>query len=259
VELGELVAVVVGDAASEDCLFGHRPREHKEENVLPPPDTKNNATRLSAALEAQSMHLSVMDVTVADEPAKVHFSAHHLIPGNETWPKSKLYKWIDKRKGHVCGDIGYDVNECSNGIDLPSHEAVPGWKACLPTYQSDYAFVAMLADGAGRQFHDRHAAYSDFVINTIDKIAAKLEAKDKPGCGKKNCGGSKEKPYDPPYEVKPRLEGVAGRLKQKLVGFAQNWHPPVMTSRFALMLKGRAAGMTQTQARKVLARSAFKY
>jgi hypothetical protein len=256
-ELGELVAVTVGDAARDECPFPHRPREHNETNVLPPPDTKNNATKLSANLDKESLHLEVMDVTVADEPAKVHFSAHHVVPGNETWPNSKLYKWIDKRDGHVCGDIGYDVNAAVNGVDLPSHEAVPGWKACLPTYQAEYAFVAMRADGQGRQFHDRHSAYSDFVVNTIDKIAATLEAKDKPGCGKKNCGGATQKPYDPPYEMLPRLEGVAARLRSQLVGGAQNWHPPVMTSRFALMFKN--TGMSQAAARKALAKGNFKY
>jgi hypothetical protein len=258
-ELGELVAVVVGDADRDGCPFDHCPGEHNEVNVLPPPSTKNNAKKLSANLDDESLHIASMSVTVADEPAKVHFSAHHVVPGNETWPKSNLYKWIDKKKGHVCGDIGYDVNEASNGIDLPSHEAVPGWNVKAPTYQAEYAFVAMLADGGGRQFHDRHPAYSDFAVNAIDKIAAKLEIKEKPGCGKKDCGGGTQKPFDPPYGVLSRIKDLATRLRQKLAGGPQSWNAPIITSRFALMLKNRAAGMTQAEARKALSKKAFKY
>jgi len=258
-EVGELVAVVVGDADRDECPFAHRPKQHDAKNVIPPPETANDATKLSGSLDGQSLHLEKMEIPLGNDKVIVHFSAHHLIPGNETWPKTKLYKWMDKREGHVCGDIGYDVNDYKNGVDLPANAAVPDWKAKMPSFQRDYAFAAMLADGQGRQFHDRHPAYSDFVVKSVDKIADKLEAKDVPGCGKKDCGGAKQKPYDPPYGVLPRLVDVAGRLREKLRGFADKWEKPIMTSRFALMLKFRAQGMTQMEARQQLSKSMFKY
>lgn len=256
-ELGELVSVVVGDAASGDCPFEHEPVEHDMENVLPPPETKNDATKLSEALDAASLHLETMDIEVDGRPERVHFSAHHLLPGNESWPKTQLKKWIDKRDGHVCGDVGYDVNEADNGVDLPSHVAASSWVS--PGFQGQYAFAAMLADGQGRQFHDRHNAYSGFVVKVLDRIAATLDSKETPGCGKRNCGGGKQKPFDPPYGLVNRIRALAGRLRPRLLGGSDTWEAPIMTSRFALMLKNQASGMTQAEARAALKASRFDY
>lgn len=256
-EIGELISVVLGDAASNDCPFEHRPREHKEENELPPPETKNDAAKLSTSLASASAHLEVMNVTVAGRPERVHFSAHHLLPGNETWPHTTLKKWIDKRDNHICGDVGYKVNAAHNGVDLPSHVAASSWAS--PLFQAEYAFAAMLADGQGRQFHDRHKSYSDFVTKVLDRIAATLDSKEVPGCGKKNCGGAKQKPFDPPYGLLGRVRAVAGRLRTRLVGGSDTWEPPIITSRFALMLKNQASGMTQAQARDALKASRFDY
>ena len=96
-------------ADRDECPFAHRPKQHDAKNVIPPPETANDATKLSGSLDGQSLHLEKMEIPLGNDKVIVHFSAHHLIPGNETWPKTKLYKWMDKREGHVCGDIGYEV------------------------------------------------------------------------------------------------------------------------------------------------------
>lgn len=260
-ELGELVSVVT--AVDEwECPFPHRPREHNQKNVLPPPSTKNNAKKLSANLDEESMHLEPIPIVLPGTKNKGHeaqFTAHHLIPGNETWPESDLYEWIDKRKKLVQGDIGYDVNAAINGIDLPSSKAISGWGSKSGTFQRDYAFASMAADKKTRQFHDRHPAYSEFVVKVTNKIAAKLEAKEKPGCGKKNCGAGVSKPYAPPYGLLARLVGLGNRLRGYLWGGARNWRKPIMTSRFALMYKNKKTGMLQDAARAELKTDQFAY
>jgi len=185
------------------------------------------------------------------------FTAHHLIPGNEAWPKSKLYRWIDKRKGHIKGDIGYDVNNERNGVDLPGHTPVSNWTAKSGRFRKDYAFASMRAAGA-RQFHDRHPAYSDFVVRVLNKIAAPLDARvnDSAGCGEDDCPGNKaEKPFDPPYNLLARLYTLAGSLQGKLMGSPRSWKMPLMTSRFALMYKVKT--MTEDLAREALRKGNF--
>lgn len=259
-ELGELVAVAAAVDSDWECPFPHRPKTHDKKNVLPPPKTANNASTLSGALDAESAHVENIDIYFScrgkHHDLEAQFTAHHLIPGNESWPpsKTKLYKWVDKRKGHIKGDIGYDVNAATNGVDLPGHSAAPSWGD--PKFQEAYAFAAMEADTKTRQFHDRHAAYSAFVVNVLNKIAAKIDRRPSPGCGKKDCGGAGKKPWDPPYELNERLAGVAKRLETKLVGTWRKWKKPIMTSRFALMYKD---DLTQAEARGELKTKRFNY
>jgi hypothetical protein len=253
---------MVNAAAAVDsdwkCPFPHRPKTHDKTNVLPPPKTENDAKKLSDALDAESKHVENIKIRFkcrqTDYRLEAQFTAHHLVPGNETWPKTKLYKWVDDRKGWIKGDIGYDVNSDRNGVDLPGHTAAPSWRD--QKFQSAYAFSCMTADTKDRQFHDRHPAYSDFVVNVMNKIATKLEKERKDdGCGKKDCGGAGKKKYDPPYDLLERLYDVATRLETKLIGSCRKWKKPVMTSRFALMYKDR--GLTQAQARAQLRKSEF--
>ncbi|HUG40000.1 MAG TPA: AHH domain-containing protein [Longimicrobiales bacterium] len=260
-ELGEMISA----AAAVDewkCPFPHRPVKHDKTNVLPPPKTKNDATKLSNSLDTESKHLENIDISFTCRKKaydlEAQFTAHHLIPGNESWPASKnrLRKWVDKGEKWIKGDIGYDVNSARNGVDLPGHSAAPSWTD--QQFQTAYAFNCMTADRKERQFHDRHPAYSDFVVNVLNKIATKLETfRSQDGCGKEDCGGAGKKKYDPPYGLIDRLNGVAVRLERHLIGTCKRWKKPVMTSRFALMYKNR--GLTQAQARAQLRKNQFKY
>jgi hypothetical protein len=260
-ELGELVAVVFGEDEKWVCPFEHEPVKHDKKNEIPPPSTVNNASKLSSALNEDSKHVETLPIRFEvlgklREKEEAQFTAHHLIPGNESWPaaKTQLFKWVDKRKRHIKGDIGYNVNASANGVDLPGHTRAKAWGN--PAYQNSYAFACMEVDKF-RQFHDRHPAYSDFVVNVLNKIAAKLDAQPQPGCGKKDCGGGDKKPpYDPPYELKERLRAVAERLEGMLIGSWRNWRKPVMTSRFALMYK---EDLTQDEARDQLRTHKFNY
>jgi len=259
-EIGEMVAVVAFGDEQWKCPFSHRARTDAKSNHIPPPTTKNDSGKLGDNLAAEDLRLDDKEISVKGKKHYASFSPHHVIPGNEAWPKSDLFDWIDGRGAKVNGDIGYDVNAASNGIDLPAQKdsVVPNWTSSGPGFQKDYAFASMAADRKMRQFHDRHPAYSDFVIQTLNKIAAKLNGPNRPGCGKKNCGGGAAGPkYDPPYRLLGRLDVVALRLKLRLRGTSKEWKKPVMTSRFALMFKNK--WMTQNDAREELKVDQFDY
>lgn len=262
-DIGELVAVVIPDFETSKCPFDHRPGKHDKENELPPPTTVNDADKLSKALDAESKHLENIPIRFkvggSKHKSEAQYTAHHLIPGNETWPASRnqLRKWIDKKEGHVKGDIGYKVNAASNGVDLPGHSAEPSWSSKGEAFQDQYAFAAMEADTKDRQFHDRHPAYSDFAAACLDKIAVKLDARAPSlGCGDEDCEGRTGPKYNPPYGLLERLRGVAARLESFLHGSWKRWRKPVMTSRFALMY---AEDLTQDEARGQLQRHKFNY
>jgi hypothetical protein len=261
-QLGEMVKVAADVDKGWKCPFEHQPAVHNKKNVLPPGPEKNDAGALSDALDDASKHLENIDISFTckkkDYDLEAQFTAHHHIPGNESWPASKtqLKKWVDKRENHIKGDIGYDVNAAYNGVDLPGHTAAPSWSD--QQFQTRYAFACMACDTKDRQFHDRHPAYSDFVVQILNKIATKLTAEvKKGGCGKKNCPASGGKKYDPPYRLLGRLIGVAARLEKYLVGDYRKWKKPVMTSRFALMYQNRL--LTQPQAREQLRTKQFDY
>jgi A nuclease family of the HNH/ENDO VII superfamily with conserved AHH len=260
-ELLEMVKVV---AAVENwkCPFEHYPVKHDKENIVPPPTSENNAKTLSSRLDTESKHVKNISIRFQISgkkyPETVKFTAHHLVPGNEAWPSSQLYKWIDARGGHICGDIEYDVNAAANGVDLPGNSAASRWAG--DAFQTRYAFNAMVADKKKRQFHDRHPAYSDFVVNVLNKIASKLQAKEPDlDCGKTGCQGAKKVKgkYAPPYRLLGRIDGVALRLERKLTGDSRRWKKPVMTSRFANMFCKR--GLSQDDARAQLETDQFIY
>ena len=268
------LALMVNVTAGTDewkCPFPHTPRKHNKKNVIPAPSTANDAGKLSDNLDSESANDSSIEIKSVPDLLPVatgssgnpnhmaKFVAHHLIPGNESWPSSELYKWLDKRKGHIKGDIGYDVNCATNGIDLPSSKAAGGWSGKSPNFQRKYSFACMSVDNKIRQFHDRHPAYSDFVIASLDKVAAKLDARPSRdmGCGHKHCQAGKKKPFTPPYGLNIRLRFIAARMRRKLYGSPRYWKKPIMTSRFAMMYKSQ--GLTQKQARKLLKTENFLY
>jgi hypothetical protein len=261
-ELAEPVAIAFASDEEWECPFSHAKKKPKDvDNVMPPVDGKdtNNSTLLGKNLDAEFAGMEVipigLKVGAVTRQVDVQFTPHHVVPGNESWPDTKLLEWVDKAKGTINADIGYDVNDASNGIDLPGIHGLgeSGWTGTGPAFQMKYAFAAMANSAPKRQFHDRHNAYSAFVVNVLDAIAEKIEAKGPdapPGCGNANCGGKKEKPFDPPFGLNTRLDGVAARLKAKLQGFETGWKMPIFTSRFAVMYKMKP--MTQDEARIAL-------
>lgn len=261
-ELVEPIDIAIPTDKPWTCPFDHNGRPRKKlQNVMPPVDGKetNDSIKLGKNLDAQNAGKEIIEIGLKIGNAKprkldVQYTPHHLIPGNETWPKTKLLEWVDEDKGTITGDIGYDINAATNGIDLPGvHGLGDGvWSASGQAFQAKYAFAAMACSSPKRQFHDRHNTYSRFVVNALDAIAAKIKPKGLkvPGCGADECGANQKKPYPPPYGLISRLEGVAGRLATKLQGEEPTWEMPIFTSRFAVMFKTQP--MTQERARELL-------
>ena len=262
-ELLEKIAVAIAFGDEDfDCPFPHKPKDHKLKNKIPP-ENANNATTLAGNLKGETHHVTLvtinppLELSTGAEHAKFGFSAHHLIPGNEIWNDKghPLHDWIHKDKGKVKGDIGYENNAATNGVDLPSSKRFKDggtpWSATVGPDQLSYSYAAMAADTKMRQFHDAHKAYSDMVWNALVKISEKLDdLEEKKGCGNKNCPLNRSKPYEPPYFLRERLIGVADRLRMKLWGDPKKWQAPLFTSRFALMYK--IQGKDQEKARQKL-------
>lgn len=58
---------------------------------------------------------------------KIVANPHHLIPGNESLKKATtLLPWIFGDEGKIENDIGYNVNNASNGVWLPSNNSMRG-------------------------------------------------------------------------------------------------------------------------------------
>lgn len=227
------------------CPYAHeKGKKHDKKNKLPT-KAKNDATKLGDNLKEEQQ----TSIKVKGASYDAQLAAHHILPGNESWPKTDLFAWIDDAKGKVRGDIGYDVNGATNGVNLGDDELFPKSKLA----KKDYAFGFMATRKV--QFHDRHPAYSDFVINTLNKIAARLDEEANKqkgkGCGEKDCGGAKgaDGKFDPPYQILSRIDATARRLKGYLIGKSDKWRMPVMTSRFSVMYK---ASVTEEEARAAL-------
>ncbi len=258
-EISETIFVeIAGDsAADEACPFTHS-TDDAHNNLTNCWD--NNPTILAANLGSEWHFGSLEEGTMANGTSiAVQHSAHHLIPGNESWPKTRLMKWMDKKNkkedSRVNGDIGYDVNGLENGCSLPGSagatktvadksNGIASWKAHPD--QEGYAHAAMESTLYHRQFHDRHPTYSAFVVNVLNKISEKLDdpVDDglSPGCGKKNCGcgGGPNRnvpPFNPPFKLLSRLENVAVRLHEKLVANYRTWKLPIVTSAWALTFR----------------------
>jgi len=253
-EIGELVSLVVEVSGNDSCPFDHTQKPVKStSNVFPPSGGKNDADELGRNLGADYHFSELVKTSMPDgTEMAVQHSAHHLIPGDASWPNTELKKWVDKSFGHITENIGYDVNHHKNGVSLPgvagSKKQPDGTSNGLASWdlhpdQMSYAHAAMKATRYYRQFHDSHPTYSDFVVNMLNKISEALDRRIRnggsPGCGREDCAGDTrtKKPYPPPIGLMSRLERVALNLEGKLLGDYRRWKVPVFTSAWALTLK----------------------
>ena len=244
-ELMEKVAFGKGGEKDWKCPFDHEEEELEDRESEMEDWEESSSGKLRTSLKEKKFNDGI-PITVKRKKHIVKFNPHHLIPGVKTWcPKGvghKLRKWVDHRDDHIKKHIGYKVNDKKNGFHLPSGHGIPAEGGGLWSdfsARESYAFEAMNRSPETRQFHDAHNPYSNWVSKALLKIYEKMQQRitdtEYPGCDEENCAGNKrkKKPYDPPLDLEPRLEGVATRLKSKLKGNPKRWQTPLFTSNFA--------------------------
>lgn len=231
--IGETVSVgKILKHKKSNCYFC---RENKDEQPNPVPASKsdadweedpdeidNDSGELERLMRDNARKPRPTDWFIKETPRhtrkkhRVTPNPHHLIPGNESLKEVQdILYWIHEGQGLIENDIGYNVNNESNGIWLPSNNSMrndPRWKD--EDFKIAYAQRAM--EEAGAVFHDRHLnPYSDFVKQILQKIANRMwgiDAQD-PDCKYKTEGGSGDKHFKPPYALVSRLNGVSARLR----------------------------------------------
>jgi hypothetical protein len=238
-ELGENVTVPEISTTNHDgdCCFCNAkedPENIKNDLEADPDDDapgyggfKNDASKLGRALSTPGEHKCKVD----GEEHPITVAAHHLIPGKASLEKSDLFKsneylWVD---GAEKGNIGYNVNDGANGVWLPGSYAISGWKGRGSTFQDDYAAGAIRAFRA--QFHDAHPNYSNFVLEVLNKVFDKIEAKEDIGCPE--APKRKKKPPKeraPIYAIIAQLNTVSGRMRRMLVAPTTSWKKNIYTS-----------------------------
>lgn len=235
-QLGEGVGVAVTAALVDECLLDHTSGPYEKTN-----DLNNNSTLLGSNLKSGGEPFQVsfslddtsyeVDVTVA---------AHHLIPGNEALLRAQsVIAWMKKGK-NVKGHIGYGVNHKNNGVWLPgsyawNSQSTTTWKKLGSTAQGvqlQYAYAYCAMKKRGRPWHDRHTDYSAWVKRTLEKFKVKM-LEMRTGCDK--CDQNAKKPWPPPYKLVSRIDSLAERLRNRLLGSPKGWVPPFNTSRWAML------------------------
>jgi hypothetical protein len=159
-------------------------------------------------------------------------AAHHLIPGNASLKPSQLMQSGEYLKvdGAAEGNIGYNVNCEQNGIWLPGNYAVRPWSAKGESTKREYAFAAI--EAYGRQFHDAHEVYSNFVLECLDDIYLKLKMGKNLWCEESS---KKDKKKGNLYMLVARLHTVSTRMATLLrFPCKGKWKSNVYTSRFDL-------------------------
>jgi hypothetical protein len=130
--------------------------------------------------------------------------------------------------GKVKGFVDYDVNGSSNGIWLPSNNAVKGWREVHYNWQEAYVKKAMNKPIPKRQFHDSHKAYSQRVMEVLLELAKELDTESK------NCMKHDKGKDGPPFPAPTKLEGslnlLSGELRKLVTGPPSDAEPPYITS-----------------------------
>lgn len=239
-QLGEAIAVMVATPDEGACWACEAPppEDPKPNDLAEDPDSasaaENNLHNDSSKLGRNLGRRPSWNITVSDRDASggtvtrsvtVVPGAHHLIPGNASLKKTpSLLALMEKQKGKVREDIGYDVNGAKNGIWLPANYGVrsdsefgKAWSAY--GFQNDYALAAMKR--AGAQFHDAHPDYSRNVQRTLRALADKIKLQAPEKCG--ICEKEISDKARPPYGLVGRLDGVSRQHRAFLAGPVRKW------------------------------------
>lgn len=192
-------------------------------------------------------------VTGDEAVSEVRSNPHHCIPGEASLKgrsEHPILKAIEKAKGTITGDIGYNVNGRLNGVWLPtiiehfyggyqSTDPIAGitWGSLSKKYpEKQFSMAEAAMHETRRQFHDAHPEYSLNVKQRLDKLLNKLVIR------KLNCpiAGPKGKPdVPPPYALVQWLNALSHAMAGHLVGEAPRWRDPMFTSRHAKAFRNK--------------------
>lgn len=187
-------------------------------------------------------------------------AAHHLIPGEASLAKSRLYEKYLKKGGKIktrsgkeyiiAENIGYNVNGAHNGVWLPGNYAIRetsspesgiSWgKLGLEYEEWCGSYMLACVKKANAQFHDSHPTYNDKVLGILNRIHRALVV-HQDSC--EECKGKDTIP--PPYVLKTRLYVTSRYLRGKLKAIpGRKWKIPWYTSeRFrAVLVKANLLG-----------------
>lgn len=205
--------------------------------------------------------IRIYEEAVDEEEYDLQYAPHHLIPGNESLKGSRVVAFLGdddvienfKLKGKPSSCIkkdmsaGYDVNQAQNGEWLPSPYALSmsnEWPAAegiqalrrregdgedialqTEAFKLAYAVDAMNVSPK-KQFHMRHADYSNKVREILDSMGAKLKLYATGLCpvAKK---GTEDKKSNPPGGLAGRLDALSERLRGLLRGSPTGWRNPL--------------------------------
>lgn len=187
----------------------------------------------------------------------LQYAPHHLIPGNESLKGSKIVAYLGDdnviklyKKGVASKikdnqTVGYDVNRQENGVWLPSPYALSmkndwpslagikvvkkrlGERIADETEGFKHAYVAeAIRVSKNRQFHMRHADYSNEVRKVLNKYAEKLRLLAGGDCPEASSSKDKGK-FDAPKNLTSRLDVLSANLERLLTG--KIWRSPIYT------------------------------
>jgi hypothetical protein len=173
-------------------------------------------------------------------------AAHHLIPGNASLAKSRLYEKYMKKGGKVKTrsgreytmkeNIGYNVNGAHNGVWLPGNYAIR--RATSPKRRVSWGklgaefdewktgYMLACVKKTRGQFHDTHVTYSEKVLGVLNRMHREFVL-HQDTC--EECKGKTK--VAPPYMLKLRLYGLSSYLRGKLRSIPDTkWKVPWYTS-----------------------------
>ncbi len=158
------------------------------------------------------------------------YAAHHLIPGNASLRKSRVFKKLGIETGKNKKNVGYNVNRSSNGVWSAANYAVRPWSAKDNEFKKSYAFLAM--HDSNVQFHDAHPTYSETVLSALNDLDKELNFYESKGCPVCKKGNNEDEPI---YALNARLNAISGYLRGKLIGIPSNWRVKTLfTSEWAV-------------------------
>jgi len=159
---------------------------------------------------------------------KYTFQAHHSISGNEIIKGEPIEKYLVKG-GQIKKDTGYTINNCANGVFLPSYpKNYPGGWGKEKDEKKKLNIMKVAMDKHGQAHIGSHTGFNDenYPKHTDDYVksvqrslkAIKVNV-DKWGDKCPWCKGpdkKPKKPFPPPYRLNGKLDSLSKKIEKHL-------------------------------------------